>query len=116
MKIDAEKLEKGIDGLSSVCDKGKDEIRTLFKEGFGVEFKIQTPSVAKPGEFYLLKDGEFKDEVHVVATCFDGYSLVSLTDGRAWGGLKKSLLLQDLASDTEAERWKKVEVDIRVRE
>lgn len=39
MKIDPVKLEKAIDNMSSVCEKGRAEIKTMLSEGFGVEFK-----------------------------------------------------------------------------
>ena len=59
MKIDPVKLEKAIDNMSSVCEKGRAEIKTMLSEGFGVEFKKKEEEIKlKVGDYVQHSDGE----------------------------------------------------------
>lgn len=53
-KIDVEALAKAIDGMTSVCAKGKEEIKAVLTAGFKVEFAKPKPEV-KPAAGQIWK-------------------------------------------------------------
>jgi len=76
MKIDANKLEKAIDNMSSVCEKGRAEIKQIMTEGFGVEFPDEGLRV-QMGDRMFYQGGEY------IVACGGGrkYVLINLRTG-----------------------------------
>jgi len=99
MKIDAEKLEKKINDMSSVCEKGRKEIKSLFAEAFGVEFKDKKETQVRPGDIVTFDD----DHKYLVGYAgIDKYAFISMS-GHCWKngstdkiGEKSTINIEDL--------------------
>ena len=60
MKIDSNKLEAAINSMTSICEKGKTEIKNVLAEGFGVEFTKPKPEVVpEHNQVYKNNKGEY---------------------------------------------------------
>lgn len=80
MKIDAEQLNKDIEAIPGVCKEGKDGIRKLFENSFGVKFKY--PEKMKVGMVFSTGSMAYL----LVQTANGGYELVGLNkNGGSFG-------------------------------
>lgn len=82
MKIDEKKLNQAIDKMTSVCDKGKDEIRTVLSEGFGLTLQPKKEPL-KTGQVYL--DTEAKDHIVIVSSHRGSLCIMGTRRGFVYG-------------------------------
>jgi len=115
MIMDVEKLEKKIDAMTTICAKGRAEIKQLFEEGFGVEFKNTEKLKVIIGDILTGGGPISPTDLYIVCmTDYKGrYLLINLKTGSRCCDSSQTLNLEDLTDSRDVSEWRKIKVDIK---